>query len=96
MIRLLFALIVLGALGHFVRWVFSRLPRSPGSSASVQSPVGAVPVSTTQRLVTSAAKSVLIGAAVALVLFVGKVVYFEITRSAPARSSATDLPRGHA
>ncbi len=81
MIRLLLALIVLGALGHFVRWVFTRRPRGSGSDGSVLTPEGAgsTPVSTTRRMVTSAAKSVLVGGAVVLVLFVGKLIYLELT-----------------
>ena len=91
MIRLLLALLVIGALGHFLRGVFARRFRGTSVHAAVQTRHGAgsTPVSMSRRMAISAAKSVLVGGAVVLVLFVGKLIYFELTRSAPARTSVT-------
>lgn len=94
MLRLLFALIVVGALGHFVRWVFAhRLPglarkaAPPGRDGAV-----AAPASTVRRLLVSAGRSVLVGGAVVLALFVGKLIYFEFVRPHPAGGRTGELP----
>lgn len=78
MIRLLLALILVAALGHALRWLFTRRGKA-AVAARTQAPA-VPPPSLARRMLTSAGLSLLVGGAAVLLFFVSKLVYLEATK----------------